>query len=233
MPAPHFRPAGLKFLQQLKKNNDRDWFNARKDVFEEEVQAPWIAVLDALNAEFAGFAPEYVKPSRKAAMRIYRDIRFSKNKDPYKTNVAAWFSPTKVERTSGGGFYAQVGADEVIIAAGVYMPMPDQLLKIRRHLQQHHVEMRALLDDQKLRKLLPTLDSNPLTRMPKGFPADDPAGDLLLCRQWALSVHLPAETATTPNLVKEMAKRYRAVLPVVELLNTPLLQARPARTSLF
>ncbi len=233
MPAPHFSPAGLRFLRQLKKNNDREWFNARKELFEQEVQAPWIAVLDALNAEFAEFAPDYVKPSRKAAMRIYRDIRFSKNKDPYKTNVAAWFSPTKVERTSGGGFYAHAGADEVVIAAGVYMPMPDQLLKIRRYLQTHHEPMRALLNDKKLRTFLPNLDSNPLTRMPKGFPPDDPAGDLLLCRQWALSAHLPAEAATTPGLVKEMVKRYRAVLPMVDLLNAPLLQSRPARKSMF
>ncbi len=233
MPAPHFSPAAIRFLKQLKKNNDREWFNARKATYEQELQAPWLEVIEAINHAFADFAPSYVKPPKKAAMRIYRDIRFSPDKRPYKTNVAAWWSTTTVERTSGGGFYTHVSSEEVVVAAGVYQPMPPQLLAIRRYLQQHHEEARTLLNDKKLRKLLPDLDSNPLTRMPKGFLPDDPAAELLLCRQWALSVRLPLEIATTAQLVPEIAKRFRAATPLVELLNTPLLKAQAPRKSLF
>lgn len=232
--APHFSPAGIRFLKQLKRNNDRDWFNARKGVFEEELQAPWLAILEALNEAFAGFAPSYVKPPRKAAMRIYRDIRFSPDKRPYKNHVGAWWSTTTVERTSGGGFYAHVGGDEIVIAAGVYMPMPAQLLAIRRHLQTRHAALRVMLADKKLRALLPDLDSNPLTRVPKGFLPDDPAADLLLYRQWALSVRLPVDLATTPKLVPEIAKRFRAAVPMVDLLNAPLLSiSTPPRNNLL
>ena len=222
----------MHFLKGLERNNDRDWFNARKATFETEVQAPWLAILEEVNAAFAGFAPEYVRPPKKAAMRIYRDIRFSPDKRPYKTHVAAWWSTTTTERTSGGGYYAQAGPVGLVVAAGVYMPQAEQLLAIRRHLQTHHAELRALLADKKRRKLLPDLDTNPLTRMPKGFPAEDAAGDLLLCRQWAISVRLPAETATTPKLVGEIVSRFRAATPVVQLLNAALT-GKPARKSLF
>lgn len=232
--APHFSPAAIRFLKALKRNNDREWFNARKDLFERELQAPWLEVLEAVNESFARFAPSYVKPPRKAAMRIYRDIRFSSDKRPYKHHVAAWWSTTTTERTSGGGFYAQVSGEDVVVAAGVYMPLPGQLLAIRRYLQEHHAELRAMLADKRLRALLPELDSNPLKRMPKGFLPEDAAGDLLLCRQWALSVRLPVALATSPELVGEMVKRFKAVTPMVELLNAPLLAvAKPVRKSLF
>ena len=220
-------------MTQLKKHNEREWFNARKGTFEAELQLPWLQVIEAVNAAFAGFAPEYARPARKVAMRIYRDIRFSPNKNPYKTNVAAWWSTTTVERTSGGGFYAQAGPDGVVVAAGVYQPMPAQLLLIRRHLQQHHAELRKMLQGKKLRELLPDFDGNSLKRMPKGFAADDPAGDVLLHRQWALSVRLPAEVALGAGLVKEITSRFKAAAPMVALLNAPLLAAAPKKKSMF
>jgi uncharacterized protein (TIGR02453 family) len=230
----HFNPAAIRFLKGLKKNNDRTWFNDRKPVYEADVQLPWLAIIDEVNEALTQFAPDCVKPPRKAMFRIYRDTRFSNNKLPYKTHVGAWWSPASLAKTSGGGFYAHVGSDEVVIAAGVYMPQPEQLLAIRRYLQTNHAEMRMLLANRKLRSLLPELDSNPLTRMPKGFAADDPAAELLLCRQWALSARLQLDVATTPKLVSEMVNRFRAAAPLVELLNTPLrAAAQPKRKSLF
>ncbi len=228
----HFSPAAMRFLKGLKTHNDRTWFNERKALYETEVQAPWLAILEEINQAFADFAPDYARPARKAAMRIYRDIRFSKDKRPYKAHVAAWWSTTTTERTSGGGFYAHVSPDEILVATGVYMPLPDQLLAIRRYLHQHHAELRTMLADSQLRKLLPDLDNNPLTRMPKGFAPDDPAGELLLCRQWALSAKLPGDLATSPRLIHEILKRFRAATPMVTLLNTPLAR-KSARKSLF
>lgn len=231
--ATHFSPKGIRFLKQLKLHNDRDWFNERKSNFEREVQAPWLALLDQVNEALAGFAPEYVRPARKAALRIYRDIRFSNNKAPYKTHMAAWWSTTTQVRTSGGGFYAQVSPDEVIVAAGVYQPQPDQLLVIRRYLQQHHQKLRVLLAESHRRTLLPEFAGNPLTRMPRGFLPDDPAAELLQCRQWVLSAHLPGALATTPGLLHAIVERFQSAAPVVALLNEPLLTVTKPRKSLF
>jgi uncharacterized protein (TIGR02453 family) len=229
----HFQPAALRFLKALKKNNDRTWFAERKPVYEREVLQPFLAFADEVNEALADFAPDCVKPARKALFRIYRDTRFSNDKRPYKTHAGAWWSPASLAKTSGAGFYMHLAGDEVVVAAGAFMPQPEQLLLIRRHVQQHHAAMRTLLGGKGLRKLLPDLDSKPLTRMPKGFAADDPAADLLLFRQWGLSTTLPAELATTPRLLPEVVKRFRAAAPWVELLNAPLLEKKQSARKTF
>ena len=230
MPAPHFSDKSLKFLRGLKRNNDREWFEPRKPVYEAEVKAPMLAVVAAINEALVEFAPHNVRPPQKAMMRIYRDIRFSPNKAPYKTQVAAWWSRDGLEKTSGGGFYFSVSATDVTVAAGVYMPEREQLLAIRRYLLEHHAELRALLNGRKLKAKLSEFEGNRLTRPPKGFPADSPAMDLLLCRQWGVAATLPASVATTPALVKEITDRFRLAAPIVELLNQPLLASLKAKS---
>jgi uncharacterized protein (TIGR02453 family) len=221
-PPPHYTPEALKFLRGLKRNNDREWFNARKAIYEREVKAPTLALITAINEAMLRFAPENVQPPQKVAMRIYRDIRFSSDKRPYKRNQGAWWARSGLEKTSGGGFYFHFGPDEVVVAAGVYMPEREQLLAIRRHLESHHEEMRRLLTSKKLRSLLSEFDGQKLTRPPKGFAPESPAMDLLLCRQWGVAAHLPADTATSPTLLKEITKRFEAAAPIVALLNAPL-----------
>ena len=87
----------------------------------------------------------HVRPPQKIIMRIYRDIRFSKDKRPYKTHVSAWWVRDGLQKTSGAGFYFSVNPEEVVIAAGVYMPEREQLLAIRRYLADHHAEFRAVM----------------------------------------------------------------------------------------
>ncbi len=221
--ATHFSNEGLKFLRGLKRNNDREWFDARKSVYEKELKGPMLAVIAEVNDAMVEFAPENVRPPQKAMMRIYRDIRFSSDKSPYKTQVAAWWAREGLEKTSGGGYYFHVSGTEVTIAAGVYMPEREQLLAIRRYLVEHHAELRGLLAGKKLKAKLSEFDGQRLMRPPKGFAADDPAMDLLLCRQWGVAATLPVEVATKPTLVKEIVERFRLAAPVVKLLNTPLL----------
>ncbi len=220
--ATHFSNEALKFLRGLKRNNDREWFAERKAVYEREVKAPMLALIAEVNEAMLGFAPENVRPPQKAIMRIYRDIRFSTDKRPYKTHQGAWWARTGLEKTSGGGFYFHVSGAEVTIAAGVFMPEREQLLAIRRYLVEHHAEMRALLAGKKMKALLQEHDGMRLTRPPKGFAPDDPAMDLLVCRQWGVSAKLPAESATKPTLLKEIVERFKVAAPVVALLNAPL-----------
>src|ERR1700761_44001 len=100
--ATSFSPAGIKFLKGLKRNNDRTWFADRKHIYEAEVLHPWLALIDEINEALTDFAPQYVKPARKAMFRIYRDTRFSNDKRPYKHHVGAWWSPAELGKTSGG-----------------------------------------------------------------------------------------------------------------------------------
>jgi len=230
--APHYTPDAIKFFRGLKRNNNRDWFNARKQVYESVVKAPSVALVAAINEAMLRFAPENIQTPQKAMLRIYRDIRFSADKRPYKIHQGIWWAREGLEKTSGGGFYFDLSSEQVTIAAGVYMPEREQLLAIRRHIEIHHEEMRRLLASRKLRSLMGEMDGHKLTRPPKGFSPDSPAIDLLLNRQWGLSAHLPADAATKPTLIKEILKRFEAAAPLIAFLNTPLAMKK-VRKPLF
>ncbi len=224
----HFTPEALKFLRNLKRNNDRAWFDPRKPIFERELKAPMLALIEEINHAFATFAPEHIRPPHKALMRIYRNTRFDVSRGitarPYKTQVAAWWSRDRLEKTSGAGFYFHLSATELTIAAGCYMPGPEQLLAIRRYLVDHHQEFRAILANKKLRAALTEFEGHRLTRPPRGFPADSPALDLILPRQWGVSATLPAERATHNTLLKDITTRFALAAPMVHFLNTPILE---------
>jgi uncharacterized protein (TIGR02453 family) len=221
--AIHFSNDALKFLRGLKRKNDRVWFEARRGVFEKELKEPMLAVIAGVNDAMVEFAPMHVRPPQKIMMRIYRDIRFAKDKRPYKTHVSAWWVRDGLQKTSGAGFYLQVSAEEVLVAAGVYMPEREQLLAIRRHLAEHHEEFQRLMKARRLRSLMEENDGAPLTRAPKGFPEDHPAIELLKNRQWGVSATLPVEHALQSTLVKDVVERFKAAAPVVEMLNAPLV----------
>jgi uncharacterized protein (TIGR02453 family) len=229
----HFTPEALKFLRGLARHNDRAWFDPRKPVYERELKAPMLALIEEINHAFADFAPEHIRPPHKAMMRIYRDTRFDVSRGqparPYKTHVAAWWVRSGLEKTSGAGFYFSFSAKETVVAAGMYMPSPEQLLAVRRYLVDHHEELRALLAGRKLRAAMKEFDGHKLTRPPRGFPADSPAMDLLLCRQWGMAARLPAERATEPGLLKEITSRFKLAAPVIEFLNRPIVASGRAK----
>jgi len=226
----HFTPDTFKFLRGLKRNNDREWFEARRTIYETALRAPSLALADELTAAMATFAPDHMRPANKVVMRIYRDTRFSKNKLPYKTHVSAWWARHGMEKTSGGGFYLQISPAEIMVAAGVYMPEREQLLAIRRWMSAHHQDYRALTARLLRSKTLgfTSIDAQPLTRMPKGFAPDDPADELLRAQSWGLHATLPASLALQPSLATEILKRFKAATPLIDLLNNAILEAAPA-----
>jgi uncharacterized protein (TIGR02453 family) len=225
----YFRPEGLAFLRNLAKHNDREWFTPRKAVFEAELKEPMLAIVRKITEAMTGFAPSFVRPAEKCLFRIYRDTRFSANKLPYKTHVAAWWAHSGLEKTSGAGYYFHVSAKEVVIAAGAYMPEKDQLAAIRHWLLDNHVEFRKLLQKPSVRKAFSEFEGNALTRPPKGFPCDHPALDLIRCRQWGLATTLPAAVALEPGIATTVIRHFKLAAPVVDALNTPIAAAMAPR----
>jgi uncharacterized protein (TIGR02453 family) len=219
---PYFRPAALTFLRNLARHNDREWFTPRKAQFEAELKEPMLAIIRKVTDAMLDFAPSHVRPAEKSLFRIYRDTRFSSDKRPYKTHVAAWWSHQGLEKTSGAGYYFHVSAKEVIIAAGAYMPEKDQLAAMRHWLLDHHAEFRRVLQTAAIRRTFSEFEGNPLTRPPKGFPCDHPALDLIRCRQWGLSTTLPAAAALEPGIAATLIRHFKLAAPVVDALNTPL-----------
>jgi uncharacterized protein (TIGR02453 family) len=231
---PYFNEAALKFLRGLKKNNDREWFNARKQIFEGELKEPMLAVIRKVTDAMLDFAPAHVRPAEKSLFRIYRDTRFSNDKRPYKTHIAAWWVHTGMEKTSGAGFYLAVDPTEVVIAGGAYMPQKEQLAAIRHWLLDHHAQLRKLMTQPAIKKHFTIFEGEALTRPPKGFPAEHDGMDLIRCRQWGLRTSLPAAEALKPGFAALVTRHFEMLAPFVEALNTPLLAAaKPKKPLLF
>lgn len=231
---PYFRPEALTFLRNLKRHNDRDWFQPRKEQFEKELRQPMLAIIRKVTEAMMDFAPQFVRPAEKCLFRIYRDTRFSNDKRPYKTHVAAWWSHEGLEKTSGAGYYFHVSGTEVVIAAGAYMPEKEQLAQIRHWLLDHHQELTTLLQNRKVRSTFEEFEGNALTRPPKGFPAEHPGMDLIRCRQWGLAATLPAAEALKPNFAATVVRHFRIAAPVVDALNTPIAAAQaPKKKVIF
>ena len=180
------------------------------------------AFVEEINAELLKFAPEHITEPKKALYRIYRDTRFSKNKTPYKTHLGALFPRLGFDKNSGAGYYFHVSAKEVGIACGAYSPGPDELRKLRHFIAENHESFR------KTNKLMGAVKGDTLQRIPKGFDADHPAADLIKMKQWYWWVELDPALVTSPKLKAEIIKRFKAIAPMVEMLNKPLLQKRAA-----
>jgi uncharacterized protein (TIGR02453 family) len=235
--APHFRKEGLAFLRALVRANKKDpvearaWFNANKAVYEAELKEPMLAIIRHVTDAMLEFAPEHVRPAEKSLFRIYRDTRFSNDKRPYKDHIAAWWTHTGLEKTSGAGFYFHVSGKEVILAAGAYMPEKEQLAAIRHWFLDHHVEFRKLLERPAVKKTFREFEGTPLSRTPKGFPVDHPADDLIRCRQWGLSATLPAEAALEEDFGAVVVRHFKLIAPVVAALNAPIAASLEDRAS--
>lgn len=227
--SPLFTRESLKFLRGLVRNNDREWFEPRRSTYETALRQPMLALIAGVNNAMTAFAPEHVKAPEKTVLRIYRDTRFSKNKSPYKQHYGAWWGRAGMPKTSGAGFYFHISAKTVVVAAGMYMPDRDQLLAVRRYLLEHHQELRRLLQSRQLKSRMQLSDPQALTRAPKGFPADHPALDLILNRNWAVETELPSEIVLGNGFANTLAGYFRIAAPVVEFLNRPVdtPKARP------
>ncbi|MBM3725137.1 MAG: DUF2461 domain-containing protein [Acidobacteria bacterium] len=223
-----FQPQALEFFLQLEQNNSREWFQPRKEMFDQLLKAPMLELVGRLNRQ----VPEShtTEPSR-AVYRIHRDTRFSKDKTPYKTHIAANFPRHGLEKHAAAGYYFSVSHKQIEVAGGVYMPGPNELLAIRKRLHTHHAEFRKMGAAARVEKACGPLQGESLTRVPKGFEPDHPAADLLKRKQWYYYVLLDAGLALSGAVEKEVALRFKLMQPVVDWLNEAIDagRARSAR----
>jgi uncharacterized protein (TIGR02453 family) len=218
-----------KFFRSLKRNNRREWFQPRKHLFEQHVKTPMLELVGAINNELAKFAPEFVTEPKNAVFRIYRDTRFSADKTPYKTHIAASFARRGGERLGAGGFYFSVSHDTIEVAAGIWHPDRDVTLLVRNHIAETHAELTRILGDKKARKLTGGLQGGELTRSPKGFDPEHPAAGFIKMKDWVLDAALDPGLATTPKLQGEIVARFRAMAPLIQYLNRPLIARKPVK----
>ncbi len=217
-----FPPEALRFLRQLKRNNDREWFLAHKNIYELKVKAPMTELVLALGQAMQQSAPELIVDPKRAIYRIYRDIRFSADKRPYKTHVAAIFVPRGIPKKTGACLYFHIEPTEVVIAGGVYMPDPVTLRALRQHIAANWEDLLAITSQRSFRNMLGNLQGERLVRPPLGFPADHPAIDVLRQKQFYVTQTEPAELAEGPKLFPRLLELFSAMIPLVRFLNVPL-----------
>jgi uncharacterized protein (TIGR02453 family) len=221
--APGFSDKTITFLRALKRNNRREWFNAHKDQYEQHVRQPMAAMVERLAEDFRGFAPELVASPRLSMYRIYRDTRFSENKTPYKTHVAAVFPTRGLLKHEGAGLYFHISPEEVWIGGGMYAPQPAQLYAVREHIAANVGELRAIVESAGFRRHVGALEGEKLTRVPRGFAKDHPAAEYLKHRHFIAGAEFPPSLAASPKLHATLLRVFRQVVPLSRFLNTPLL----------
>jgi uncharacterized protein (TIGR02453 family) len=215
----------MAFLSGLARNNRRDWFLAHKADFERHVKAPMLALLGALRDDLADVVPGLSFDPARALMRMNRDVRFSKDKSPYRTQVAARFGRATGKDAEAAGFFLSVSPAGVDVAGGSHALEPPALDALRRRIARDPAAFRGLVKDRALVAAMGDLRGERLVRVPKGFPPEHPAADLLRLKQAYFYATLPASLATTPRLLPEVSRRVRLLAPFVRWLEEAVAPA--------
>src|SRR5687768_5720953 len=179
-----FTAKTLSFLRSLKRNNDREWFRARKDEYERHVRGPMVQLIMRMAADLKPFAPEMVADPKTSLYRIYRDTRFSEDKTPLKTNAAAVFPPRGFPRHEGAGLYVEVAPGWVWMGGGLYMPPTTSLHAIRERIAGTHPKLHRMVTSAGFKGVLGELQGERLTRVPRGYLKDHPAEHYLRFKQF-------------------------------------------------
>jgi uncharacterized protein (TIGR02453 family) len=222
MSYPSFTPKTLSFLRSLKRNNDRAWFHARRERYEDHVRRPMIEVVERLADDFRTVAPEFAADPKLSLFRPWRDTRFSENKAPLKTNIAAVFPHRALGRMNGAALYFEVAPGWVWMGGGVYAPDASQLQAIREHVADHHAELEAIVHARGFSRL-GGLKGDRLTRVPRGFAKDHPAARYLRHRQFMGVREESADFATRPDFYPQLRATFAQFVPLCRFLNEPLV----------
>lgn len=212
----------LKFLKAVGKNNNRDWFEKNKPTYL-KAKDGFDDFLEALHKDLLKFDESLANVNpRKAAFRIYRDVRFSKDKRPYKTNMGAGFSERgKMEQEPG--YYIHLEPGKSFVAGGLYMPSPENLAKIRQEIDYNADKLLKILNNKKFKSHFPKgLDDwDKLKTMPKGYPKDHPHIDLLKNKSFTVSHPFSDKEVTGKDYKKKVAETCK----LIKELNNFLLEA--------
>lgn len=215
----------LSFLRALKRNNNREWFRAHKTEYEKHVRGPMIEVLARLSTDFGTFAPEVISDPKVSLFRIYRDTRFSSDKTPLKTAIAAHFPSRQFRGNDGAGLYFEVAPAWVWIGGGMYMPTTSDLQAIRNQIATTHPRLHRLVTSPTFKKTFEELTGDRLTRVPNGYRKDHPAAHYLQFKQFIGGCEYDAAFATSPRFYSELLRVFKAVTPLVRFLNSAILES--------
>ena len=225
-----FTAATLRFFRELARHNAKPWFEAHRADYEHDVRAPMQALIEEMDARLARLAPEITGDPKRSMFRIYRDIRFSRDKSPYKTHAACWFRHQDAdgrvgsEAAGGGaGFYVHIAPGESFVGAGIWMPPRPILNRLRDVIAESPSGFDRIVRDATFIRRYGGLDDEAmLKRMPRGYPETHPAARWLRYQSFTAGRRLSDVQATGTRLPALLEADFERLLPLVRWLNGAL-----------
>lgn len=205
----------IDFLNELIKNNNRDWFETHKPDFkklQKQMKVFNEAVFETLK--------DYDEIDSYKMFRIYRDVRFSKNKLPYKTNFGSSFH--RLKPALRGGYYLHIEPHKSFIATGFWSPEKDDLFRIRKELEVDAAELRAILKNEEIQKVWGTLEGEELKTAPKGFDKEHPAIDLIRKKQFMFTKSFTNDEVLSANFMDEVIFSFKVIRPYFDYMSAVL-----------
>ena len=210
----------LSFLTVLKDNNYKEWFHENKPLYD-EAKKEFEAFVAILIKEVKLIDNEVGYPEPKdCVFRIFRDIRFSKDKTPYKTNFGAYIAKGGSRKSEFGGYYFHLEPGNVLLAGGIWLPQPDILKAVREEIYHNSDEFLAILSDKEFKKHFGSLDQEYMLKTsPKDYPKDWPHMELLKHKSYTVSKALPQNLILSEKLMDEVRAVFKAMMPMNNLFN--------------
>lgn len=205
----------IKFLKDLERNNNREWFQAHKDQYEVTLQN----VRDLADAVKQGLSKKDVIEEAKV-FRIYRDVRFSKDKSPYKNNLGVHF--TRASRERRGGYYLHLEPGKSFAGGGFWAPNPEDLKRIRDEIAYDGKPLRKIINGKNFVKYFGTLGGDELKSAPSGYDRDHPDIDLIRKKQFVVMHPFTDQEVLDPGFAKEVVKVYEAMRPFFDYMSEVL-----------
>ena len=215
-----FKPSLMKFLKQLEKNNNRDWFADNKQRYEDLVVEPVMDFIDAMRPRVETISPHFLALRGRTGgsmMRVYRDTRFSKDKTPYKTNVGLQFRHELGRDVHAPGFYVHLQSSGCFIGAGIWHPASDALGAIRRHIDENQPAWKKAKSARRFRKTF-ELSGESLKTVPRGFDPDHPAIEDLRRKDFMGIARVTQKEIGSADFVKQTTGTLRAAKPLMSFL---------------
>ena len=216
-----FTPKFLEFFKTLAKNNNREWFNEHKPDYQEAVVQPMCAFIEALAPRLKRISPHFIadpKPHGGSMFRIYRDVRFAKDKSPYKLHAACQFRHELGKDAHTVGFYVHLSPQEAVFGGGIWLPPNSELHKIRNTIIDNPNEWKRIKSKPSVKKLFGGIGGDGLKRPPKGFDPEHEHIEDLKRKSFFLMRNEPAEIILRDDFVDEVEKTFKAAKPLLEYI---------------
>jgi uncharacterized protein (TIGR02453 family) len=219
------QPSTLKFLRDLKKNNNKPWFDANRKRYEEAKKDFENFIQQVIDIHGKKDRAISSLKAKDCLFRINRDVRFSKDKSPYKTNFGASINKGGRKAFSTAGYYFHLEPGQCFVGGGIYQPMPEELKKVRQEIDYNFNEFKKIIGAKKFKSFYGDLDKSEaflLCRVPKGYEPDNPAAEYLRLKSYIALAGLNDAGLTSKDLVKKTVAAFEALQPVVQFINNSL-----------